>query len=141
MGRPITCPGIIGALALSWPGGLEAVSEETGTPVRTLRAWANNEREPGAIAASRLRDLCEARSVVPLVYRTKEAASLYLVASLPEGWVRFYPLHWHQRERFPGSPLELIGQPGLDAEQIRRDSIAERALKLRGFEAIKGGGG
>jgi 8-oxo-dGTP pyrophosphatase MutT (NUDIX family)/DNA-binding transcriptional regulator YiaG len=63
-GRPITLPGPIGALAKK-VGGVSALAQELGVPVRTVRRWANGSLIP-KMALKVLGQLFEQHAINPV---------------------------------------------------------------------------
>lgn len=111
MGRSIALPGILGDLARSYPGGLNACAGDLRISARTLRQWAHNERAPGGIEAARIREACEARGIAPLLYEIPGFTNIF-VGSTPEGWVQFTPGTWKWRVRYVGDVAALVTPPG-----------------------------
>ena len=110
-GRPITLPGFWGPLAAQ-EGGVQVLAEKLGVKdVRTLRRWACNERGIDAIVAAKIEDL-EPPEGAFKVYLDPITADL--VASAPEGWVRFDAVRngWARRSAWIGNPYDLLpGDP------------------------------
>lgn len=111
MGRTLALPGILGALARSYEGGLQACALDLRVGERSLRQWAHNERAPGGIEAGRIRDACEARGLQPILYELPGFTNTF-VGSLPEGWVQFTPGGWKGRVRYVGDVSALVTPPG-----------------------------
>jgi len=103
LGQPITMPGVLGDLARAM-GGLQALAKRLGTPDRTIRAWARNERSMDALAASKIADLCDTYLVPAVLYEDEKGAPVGCTAY--DGWVTFpgYEGGWEHRARLVGMP-------------------------------------
>jgi hypothetical protein len=84
MGRSPKLPGIFAPLADVL--GVAGLADALGSNPRTLNNWARNLSAMPAIEAARLRELCVARGVAPLLYTHPNLANGY-IASTPDGWV------------------------------------------------------
>ena len=110
MPRPIKLPGLIGVLARHLEG-LDNLSETFRPPIptRSLRGWANNEREPMGFDASRVRDLCREKKIRPRLFLDPSNPGGY-IASTADGWSAWTlkGRGWFDRENYKGPVADLV---------------------------------
>lgn len=108
LGQPLKLPGIIGVIASRWGGGLSGLAGDIHEPERSIRNWANNISEPGAIAASKMREAAERVGAQAIHYRSDEHPG-WIITSTPDGWVWWKPPQgWHRRARFHGNVRAIV---------------------------------
>lgn len=115
MARPVTLPGIIGALAAPAPAGaglgVAGLAAALDAKPRTLHNWAHNVTPMPALESGLLADLVLEHGVAPQLYTHPGLANGY-VASTPEGWVMWTwglpPAGYRQRRRYMGHLEGLV---------------------------------